>query len=78
MEVLDDLRECVEALDTLKKSCIENIEKDYYQKNVLITLNSGKYIAYSTCHSMLVGFYLNMKRERMSIRNNLMFQSYLS
>jgi len=64
MELLDELRICIIALEKLKNSCLEKSMEINYGNSGFADLIASKYIAYASCQSILIELvdkYLDIK-----------------
>lgn len=54
MGILDDLQQCINALESMKNGCLEkSLSKEYELKGVADVI-AGQYIAYASCQSILL------------------------
>lgn len=53
MDLLTELKICMEVLEVLKKHYLEKSMNDYQVNNRIVDIYAGQYIAYASCYSIL-------------------------
>lgn len=51
---MDDLEQCIDALESLKNSCLKKSLSKEYELEGVADVIAGQYIAYASCQSILL------------------------
>jgi len=64
MDLLEELKICIMAVESLKTSYLDHFYREQCKSNNINDLITGQYIAYASCHSILLDLVKKYEKEK--------------